>query len=97
MNPRLEGAVLSAASGNYPAPHTGGFIVLSAALVGALSLTTSSGAITVVPAGTSGTWPVPASGGAPNTGWLYANPADIGKALLMVATPNAFLRSEQRP
>jgi hypothetical protein len=91
MPQRLEGAVLSTANGNYSSAHAGGVVVLASALANSLTLTTSSGATMVVPGGSSGTYPVPSSGGAPNTSWQYANNADIGKASLVVATPNGFI------
>ena len=75
-----------------PAAHIGGVVAITAALVGTLVLTSSSGQVLAnIPAASVGVFPVATSGGANGTTAALSSAADAGKCYVALLGVNSTL------
>jgi len=72
--------------------HIGGVIAVQSALVGSLTLVSSSGAtLATIPATSVGVFPVLSSNGANGTSATFSSAADAGKCYVALLLPNSTL------
>jgi hypothetical protein len=72
--------------------HIGGIVAVTAALVGSLVLTSSSGAVLAnIPPAVVGVFPVLSSGGADGTSATFSSASDAGKCYVALLLPNSTL------
>jgi len=90
-NPATSGALMATQSATFSFAHVGGIAVLTAASVGSLVISNSSGGTTTIPAASpAGSYPIASSGGAGLTTAVLSSASDLGHVYISLVLPGTY-------